>query len=159
MNAQTLKSYALVRGLNQSDLARAAGVTRQTVSHWFSGKVQQINLYSKHLQNLAQSLGVSVETLSQPLPILDDPKSVQEWETEFLWDRLYPNLESFISGLLRGQRAALARLVQVHGLYQSEKIVGKQVWQKFPWYKDLIHPSHRHSLEILWKIEQKLILS
>jgi len=156
VNILTLKSFAIVRGLNQSDLARVAGVTRQTVSHWFSQKEGTVNLYARHLGNLARVLGTSVEQLSQPLPILGDSNEREKWESEFLWDSLYPDLETFIAGLIRGQRPALARLVQVVGLYEGEKIAGKQVWRKFFAYKSLIHPTYRKQAEIIWKTAQDL---
>jgi transcriptional regulator with XRE-family HTH domain len=146
----TLKSLALARNLNQSDLARAAGVTRQAVSNWFSAGVEA-QLLSGNLEKLAGSLGVSVEVLSHPLPILSDANERKRWETDLLWDGLYPNLEAFLSGVIRGQRQALARLVQVCGLYMSQKIAGKQVWRKFPSYKALIHPAYRRQAEVVWK--------
>lgn len=150
MNVETLKSFALARGLNQSDLAKAAGVTRQAVSGWFA-KQGEIEVLSSTLQRLADSLGVSVETLSRPLPILSSPDERAKWETELLWDKLYPNLESFLAALKRGQRPALARLVQVCGLYQAEKIAGRQVFHRFERYKNYIHPAHRRQAELLWK--------
>lgn len=155
VNIQTLKSFARVRGLSQSDLARAAGVSRQTVSHWFSQE-HEVSLLAKHLGNLARFLDVSVEVLSSPLPILGNAAERKKWETELLWDRLYPDLETFLAGLARGQRQALARLVQVVGLYQGEKIAGKQVWRKFPVYGRLIHPAYRSRAEIVWKTAQSL---
>ncbi|MBI4403604.1 MAG: helix-turn-helix transcriptional regulator [Deltaproteobacteria bacterium] len=158
MNAQTLKSYLLARGLSQSDLARAAGVTRQAVSHWLSSKEKgPINLFAKHAQAVAHFLGVTVEQLSEFLPILGSPSDRKKWETELLWDRLYPDLESFIVGLMRGQRQALARLVQVCGFYEAAKIAGQQVWKRFPVYKSLIHPAYRKKLEIIWKTEKSLM--
>lgn len=159
VNVHTLKSFALARQLNQSDFARAAGVTRQTVSHWFKQKGDgRINLYAKHLEKLVSYLDVSIEQLSQPLPILGNQNDRRKWETKLLWDRLFPNLETFIAGVIRGKREALARLVQVCGLYQSEKVAGRQVWRKFSSYKKLIHPAYRRQAEILWKTEQNLKL-
>ena len=150
MNTATLKAYARAQGLNQSAIAKAAGVTRQAVSIWFS-KQGKVDLLSSTLQRLALSLGVTGEALSQPLPILGDPVERKKWETDLLWDRLYPDLESFVAGVNRGQKTALARLVQMCGLYQAEKIAGRQVWKKFESYKALIHPARRREAEILWK--------
>jgi transcriptional regulator with XRE-family HTH domain len=149
MNIETLKSYSAVRGMNQSDIAQAAGVSRQAVSRWFS-QSGEIELRASTLLRLATSLRVQTEDLCRPLPILGDPELRHRWETELLWDRLYPSLESFIAGLHRGQRAALARLVQTCGLYEAEKIAGKQVWKRFDSYKSLIHPAYRRQAEILW---------
>lgn len=140
--------------MSQSDLARAAQVSRQTVSHWFQQK-GSINLYAKNLSALAKSLGVTAEVLSNPLPVLEEALERKKWETDLLWDKLYPDLESFIGALIRGQKQALARLVQVTGLYRAEKIAGKKVWDKFPEYKALIHPASRKLNEILWKTATK----
>ncbi|MBI1860489.1 MAG: helix-turn-helix transcriptional regulator [Deltaproteobacteria bacterium] len=154
VNVETLKSLAAVRGMSQSDVARAAGVSRQIVSHWFGSQTPTLNLFASHLQNLARALGVSIDRLSRPLPILSDPKEKKRWETMLLWDRLYPDLESFCGGVIRGQPAALARLVQVCGLYQSEKVAGQQVWRKFFRYKGLIHPAYRRNAEVVWSLHQ-----
>lgn len=151
MNARTLKSLARMRGLTQSNLARAIGVTRQTVSHWFS-QDREVNLLASHMNNLAKHLGVSVETLSSPLPILGDSEERKRYEVELNWDRLYPDLESFLQAVKRGQSPALARLVQSYGLFQSELIAGKQVWKKFPRYRGKIHPAIRKSLDTVWNI-------
>lgn len=155
MNIQTLKSLARVRGLSQSDLARAAGVSRQTVSFWFS-QTGDVNLFAKNLERLAEFLGVAVEDLSRPLPILGNAEERNRWATDLLWDRLYPDLEKFVDGLIRGQPEALARLVQVCGLYQSEKIAGKQIWRKFPVYRRHIHPAYRRQAEVVWKTAKSL---
>jgi transcriptional regulator with XRE-family HTH domain len=155
MNSATLKSLVLARGLSQADLARVVGVSRQTVSHWFS-KAREVNLYSSHLKKIANGLGVSVETLSRPLPVLAVAGEREKWEADLLWDKLYPNLESFLAGCVRGQPPALARLVQVCGLYQSHKIAGKQVWRKFPDFKRFIHPAYRQALEVVWKTARDL---
>src|SRR4051812_3877247 len=97
MQQTTLSALARARGLSQSDLARAAGVTRQRVSQWFRDEPEDgvISLHSKHLQNLAAALGVSVDELLHPLPLLGEAAAAREESAKLLWDRLYPDLVSF----------------------------------------------------------------
>lgn len=154
MNGTTLKALLRVRGLTQSDLAKMAGVSRQAVSHWFHQSDPNINVHSKTLQQIAASFGVTTDMLSRSLPILSDGDKRKTLETNILWDRLYPDLESFISGLFRGQQAALARLVQIYGLYTSEKIVGKIVWKKFHEYKLKMALAQRRQCEIIWNLHK-----
>ena len=117
--------------MSQSELAQKAGISRQLVSVWFKKAETQtdlnINVYSNTQENLALVLGVSVKDLSLLLPIVSNQKQKSEFETTLLWDSLYPSIESFTAGFIRGQPEALARLVQTYGLFHSEKIAGKQV--------------------------------
>lgn len=127
-----------------------AGVSRQAVSNWFKGDFHSVNLYSHNLEKLAQGLGVSIDDLTQSLPF--SSQELESLETRILWDRLYPDLGHFISGVVRGQPDALARLVQVFGFLSAQKIAGKQVRSKFELYKGKIHPAYRKSAEVLWKL-------
>jgi hypothetical protein len=74
----------------------------------------------------------------------------------FLWDGLYSDLVDFAIALNRHETEAIARLVQVHGLFAAERIIGRVAWQRFPEYKRFIHPARRRELEILqeWKQRQ-----
>ncbi len=71
-----------------------------------------------------------------------------------MWDLLYPDLESFVVAVVKGQPVALARLVQVFGLIQVKKMAGVQVLKKYPEYKKHIHPALRSSSEALWQLYQ-----
>ncbi|HLG19385.1 MAG TPA: helix-turn-helix transcriptional regulator [Bdellovibrionota bacterium] len=158
MNLQTLKTLAELRGLNQSDLAKMAGVRRQAVSLWFKGTEPggDIHLKAQHLYRLAKTLGVSLEVLREPLPMLSEPKEVASLETSLLWDRLYPSLARFSVALLRCESPAIARLVQVYGLFQAAAIAGNRVWTKFPVYKRFIEAVQRKEWERVWKLQKNL---
>lgn len=154
LQLQTLITISKLRNKNQADLARLAGVSRQAVSLWFAEKdAQEINLRSSHLKKLADGLRVSVDTLLQPLPVLADQKLTHSLETRLLWDHLYGSLADFSVGIVRGETPALARLVQVFGLFSAAKIAGNHlVWDCFPQYKLHIRPIRREQLERLWRL-------
>lgn len=156
MNIQTLRALAKVRDKRASDIARMAGVSRQAVSKWMkAGAHAAISVRSQNLQHLADGLGIRADELLRSLPVLDDHALRSAYETIFLWDRLYPGLEDFAIALVRGNEAALARLVQVFGLYKSANVAGPQVWRRFPFYKKHIRPIRREQLERLWKLRQE----
>lgn len=158
MNIATLKSLAKIKGLKQSDVAAMANVSRQAVHRWWkNGHEVNINVLSQTQEQLAQGFGVPMDVLSLGLPILNDESKRQKWETQLLWDRLYPNLEAFVRGLILGHPEALARLVQVCGLFAAQKIIGKSAIRTFPTYKNKIHPGRRRSLEIVWNEIQNQI--
>jgi len=154
MNVTTLKALADSRGLNQSDLARMAGVTRQRVSQWFVGQPVNgsVNLGSASLKALADGLGVTADDLLVALPLLEQPERLSRETANLLWDGLYPDLVSFAIDVGRGLPEAVARLVQIYGLYASARMAGKSVWTGFPKYKKYLHPARRKELEVLWKL-------
>jgi transcriptional regulator with XRE-family HTH domain len=154
MNATTVKALAASRGLNQSDIARLAGVSRQRVSQWFRSTATgaPVNLRSMNLKALADGLKVSTDELFTPLPLLDEPEKARLETAKLLWDRLYPDLVSFAIDAGRGRSRALARLVQVYGLYAAARMAGRSVWTNFPKYSKHIHPVRRKELEVLWKL-------
>lgn len=157
MNVSTLSTLMKARGLSQSDLARRAGVTRQAASLWFrSADPRQVNVQSRHLEKLSQVLAVSMDDLARPLPALADESTKSSLETALLWDRLFPSLDDFAIAVARGEERALARLVQVYGLYAAERMAGRRVWKDFPRYKRHIHPVRRRELERLWDHESSL---
>jgi transcriptional regulator with XRE-family HTH domain len=157
MNACTLSTLMKVRGLSQSDLARRAGVTRQAASLWFrSSNPEQVNIQSRHLERLSQVLEVSMDELARPLPVWADESDKSSLETALLWDRLFPSLDDFAIAVARGAACALARLVQVYGLYAAERMAGRRVWKDFSRYKRHIHPVRRRELERLWDLESSL---
>lgn len=152
MNPYTLKAILKVRGLKAADLSKSTGISKQLLSHWFAQKDLSLNIHSKNLTKLASGLGLSVDALSSPMPILEDGTERKALETNLLWDRIYPDLESLIRGILRHEETALARIVQIYGLFQAEKIIGKIVWKKFPSYKSKMSPVQRKQSEVLWNL-------
>ena len=158
MDFFALKSLLEFRGLSQSDLARMAGVSRQAVSFWFQKgrKSQPINLHSVNLQKLCDELNIRMESLLKPSPCVSDPKKRKDLETSFLWDRLFPGLEGFVVALVRGDHRALARLVQVYGLFQARAVVGSSIWKEFHRYKKHLHPVRREECERIWNLQENL---
>lgn len=150
MNIQTLLRLSKIRGLSQAELAAQAGISKQAITAWKKKFLEtgdpNINIFSKTQDRLAQVLSVQSHELNQNLYVSN--------LTELLWDRLYPDIESFVEAIAKGQLAALARLVQVYGLYSSAKMAGSQIWRKFPNYKSKLHPAHRKQLEVIWNLEQ-----
>ena len=71
------------------------------------------------------------------------------WRTRYLWDGLYPDINDFAVALNRNEPKAVARLVEVEGLYRAEKVLGPHVWRQFQDYKRLLHPARRPQLELL----------
>ncbi len=156
MYAETLKAIAKVKHLNQSDLARAAGVSRQRVSQWFQEVNDEgyINTQIEHARALAVALQVDIGTLVQKLPLMDDQSRLKRETTRLLWDQLYPDLVSLLIAAMDGERDALARIVQVYGLYEAAKLLGGRVWREFPRYKGILKPARRIQLEALWQYRQ-----
>jgi transcriptional regulator with XRE-family HTH domain len=147
----SLKFYAAAQGIRQAELARRAGVSRQLVSHWFRHTPgSSLNIRSDHLRRLAEALGVSMEALQKPPPLSTLQRQIAT--AELLWDHLYPSLEDFARALVRGHPDALARAVQVYGLFGGEKLAGKRIWKKFPLFKQKIHPAYRKKAEIIWNL-------
>ena len=159
MNLQTLQTILDLKGLTHSDLARLAGVSRQAVSLWFQkakGTGQAINLHTKTHRRLAESLGMSMDDLSSPFPLYEQEEQIQKLESVLLWDRLYASLHRFVGAVIREQPQALARLVQVYGLFQAAKIAGRAVWKKFPKYKKHLEPVQRANWERVWILQKNL---
>ena len=158
MNAQALQAISKLKGTSQADLARMAGVSRQAVSNWFKAPAgTELNIYSSHLRQLAGHLHVSADDLLHPLPVLCDQETTHRLESELLWDSLYASLEEFSIALVHAEVPALARLVQVFGLYQASKVAGKKVWDRFPTYKLHIRPGRREQIERIWQLRQNPI--
>ncbi len=153
VNIQTLKLLAKVRDLSQSDLALAAGVSRQAVSLWFrqfeETKNPRVNIFSKNLEKLSLSLKISVAALLEDLPDLAADT------TDLLWDFLYPDIESFVCAVIKNEPAALARLVQVYGVFGAKHIAGNSIVKNFESFKLKIHPSQRKKAEIICNLIKK----
>lgn len=148
MNYQILKKLIILRGLKSSALARMACISRAAVSKWFSqGKKKGwINIETKTLLTLAKSLKIN------PALLLTEPTDISSLETRFLWDHLYPNIETFVKALSERRLIAIARLVQVFGFRQSINVIGKKAVQSFAKYKKYLKPIRRKQLEIIWPL-------
>lgn len=157
MDIDLLKALCKVRGINASKLAQMTGVSRQAVSKWFkTPSGSELNMRTTHLKSLTQKLQIKADVLLVPLPVLSDPQSVRLYETTLLWDRLYPNLIEFCVALIRGESQALARLVQVFGIYTAAKIAGQKIWDRFSDYQKYIRPVRRKEIERIWVLHQNL---
>ncbi|MCC6954411.1 MAG: helix-turn-helix domain-containing protein [Deltaproteobacteria bacterium] len=157
MSHWLIKLLLALRGLTQSDLARLAGVSRQAVSLWFKSDQSngQINCSLSVLKNLSAGLSVPISMLLEQDDIVS-PRERKQLEAEYLWDRLYPSLEEFAIAIVRSEPSALARLVQIVGLFDAAKIAGKNVWKRFPRFKSRIHPKRAEQCEIVWSLQKNL---
>ncbi len=159
MDSTTLHLVLKLRGLNQSDLAKKVGLSRQAISLWFlHSKTVPINVQSKHLYRLCNKLGLTVELLAQPLPLMSDDKIRRKLEATFLWDKLFPGLEDFGIALVQKDLRAIARLVQMEGLFKASQILGKSIWKKFHLYKKWMLPIRAQECEKIWNLQKNLKL-
>lgn len=157
MDLNTISVISRSRGICQSDLARMAGISRQAVSRWFKqGRSGEIDVRASHLQRLSRALGVSMDELSRPLPCLESREERSSLGAGLLWDRLYPDIGRFAAALVRGEGPAVARLVEVYGLFLSARMLGRAVWARFPEYKGRLPPVRRRQLEELWELSSRL---
>ena len=90
-----LKTVMAKKGYRRSDVARAAGVSRQAVSLWFTQDDDFQNLHVANLLNLSDGLGIDPAELLKPLPGISDPATVRRLYAEFCWDRSYPDIYCF----------------------------------------------------------------
>lgn len=148
MYCQNLKYISSLKGLKPADLARKAGVSRAAVSRWFreGEKTGFVNAETKTLCYLSQNINVPPQFFFEDMPDLK-PES-----TLFLWDHLYPDMTAFVCALIKGDREAVARLVQVLGLYESEMILGKKIILDFQAYRKYLHPARVRQLEAVWHL-------
>ncbi len=148
MYLQVVKNLMISKKLKKAELARLAEVSRAAVTKWFRGVNREgwVNVESRTLFQLASGLGVSAESLIKPAA------NLAPYQTEFLWDRLYPSMESFVQALIQNRPPALARLVQQIGFQDASRVVGKKVIPIFDRYKKFIHPLRRKQLEVLWPL-------
>lgn len=159
VTAQGLVALQKMRSLNQSGLARLAGVSRQAVSLWFKGADSgQVKMSADHLLSLCRGLGVTAEDLADEFPILD-PDRRARLEAALIWDRLYPSLEELAIAACAGEPAALGRMVETYGLYASAAMLGPMVWERFAVYRRHIHFARRTGLERIWRLKTNPDLS
>ena len=155
MYFKTINSMLLARGWSQSDLARVTGVSRQAVSKWLKGSAQ-VSMTSENLFKVSRALRVPAETLARPLPGYGGDAEHDQLMAAYLWDRLYPDLDELVIAASRWQLPAVARLVEVDGLYATEKLLGKAVWRRFEEYARYLNAVRRGQLRALvqWRIAQ-----
>ena len=87
-------------------------------------------------------------------PCKPELEPVGAWQAQFLWDRLYPDLESYTLALSTGDLRAIGHLVQVWGLYRSAKVLGNVVWREFEKYAKYIPPPQRRKCECIWALHE-----
>jgi len=136
MNVHLVESTLKARGWSKAELARRVGVSRQAVSLWF--KAENASVRSGHLLKVSAVLGVRAEVLANPLPGFGADHD--QLLATFLWDRLYPDLDDFAIAVGAWELPAVARFVQVAGLYASERVLGPSVWHRFETYQRYLHP-------------------
>lgn len=148
MYLQALKNIMISRGLNRADVAKLAGVSRAAVSKWFRQGEETgiVNVETKTIFELARTLKLT------PDLFLKERENLSAYETEFLWDRLYPDMEHFLKAVADGRLPALARLVQVLGFHQAGAVAGKKIISLFNKYKKNIDPVRRRALEAVWQL-------
>ena len=146
MYVRNLHLLVMKRGLTQSALARLLCLSRQAVSLWFRSDSGFVNIHTKHLNRLCEVFNVSSHDLLTPFPEMGESR---DYETLFLWDRMYKSLDAFFIALANREWRAIGRLVQVVGLYRSANIMGKTVWNDFNQYSRFIHPGKRKICEAL----------
>ncbi|MBN2492170.1 MAG: helix-turn-helix transcriptional regulator [Planctomycetes bacterium] len=154
MDPRTLHAYLKAAKLTPSDLARRIGVSPQIVSSWIQ-KDGPAHLPEDDLSALSRALGVNAEDLERPLPCFDTDEH-NRLHARYLWDRLYPDLDDFAIGLNHLEPRAVARLVEVDGLYAAARILGEAAWDRFTSYKRFLPPARRRQLETLhaWRSNQ-----
>lgn len=154
MYISMLRILMKIRGLNQSDVARIAGISRQSVSLWFKSGTDFQNIQISPLMKLSDSLNISIDELVRPMPLLNDPDTCKALFTEFCWDRLYPDIESFFTSLTEKRLPAMARLVQCRGLFESACILGESVWQLYDKYRSYLHPAKRKECDYICELHK-----
>ena len=120
VNSNSLQMLMRAQGVSQSEIARRIGVSRQAVSLWLK-QPDQIHVTGKNLVLTARALGRPVERLIEPLP-LRDPQTREQLQARLLWDRIFVSLEDLAIAVARKEPRAIARLVEVHGLYAAAKL-------------------------------------
>ena len=148
MYLQILKNIIENRSLNKAEIAHLAGVSKAAVTKWFEQGKQSdfVNVETKSLLQLAKGLNVDVKLF------LSERGRLQPYQTSFLWDLLYPNMENFLKAVVQKKLLALARMVEVLGLHDAQYVAGDSVIKKFSDYKKFIKPVRREQLEVLWQI-------
>ena len=148
MYLQLVKNTMQSKRLTKADLARRAGVSRAAVTRWFrnADAAGWVNVETSTLRMLAQGLGIP------PHELLKERTDLRQFEKRFLWDRLYPDMESFVHALDEHRAPAMARLVQVLGFRDATRVAGSPILTQFERYKKHIIPARRRQLENIWPL-------
>ena len=153
MNILALKLVAKFRGVSQSKISEFANVSRQRVSQWFSQSEEFVNIGSISAANLASRLNVTCDVLLQAMPGLVELTRTQ---SAYLWDQRFPDIETFVVAAMNSNLDAVARTVEVHGLYGAADILGDIVWHSFDKYRRYLPPKKRQAMEAVWLLHQSL---
>ena len=156
MYSSTLRIIMKVRGLNQSAVSRISGVSRQAVSLWFVSKSDFQNIQILPLIKLARSLNISIDDLTQSVPLLCERSIRTALFAEFCWDYLYPDIEAFFTALARHKYPAVGRLIECRGMFESAYILGRRVWTNYSKYRQYIHPARRKECDHIWNLRPNL---
>ena len=147
-----LKAAMAKHGFRRSDVARAAGVSRQAVALWFAGEGDFRNVHVANLLKLSAGLGIAPAELLQPLPGLTDPVGEKRLYAEFCWDRSYPDIYRFLVALAEAQPRAVARYIESRGIYEAAAVVGERAWSMYPALRKLLPAARRTVVDSVWKI-------
>lgn len=170
MKPKTLQCILELKGIKAAELARRAGVSRQSISKWFQdaeranqGSSQSlpndsVNIEWNTLRKITDTLELKPTQLSTDLFQSLTLNMRIHYKTLLLWDSSYSSIESFTIALLKKEYKAVGRYIQVFGILAAEKIFGKWVYKKFESYSPYIHPVRRKELGTLCKKFQELKL-
>jgi transcriptional regulator with XRE-family HTH domain len=153
VNVLALKLVAKLQGLSQSRISELAHVSRQRVSQWFTQTEEFVNIGSISAGHLAKQLNISCDMLLYSLPGL---LQLHQTQAAYLWDQLFPDIETFIVAVMKNDLRAMARVVEVHGLYGGADVLGEIVWTAFDKYKRYLPPKKRQSMEAVWRFRQSI---
>ena len=151
-----LKAAMAKKGYQQSDVAKAAGVSRQAVSLWFAADDDFRNVHVATLMNLSAGLGIDPAELLKPFPVLTDRATVRRWYAEFCWDRSYPDIYRFLVALAGSEPRAVARLIASRGIYEAAAVLGARVWRTYPGLRQFLPAARRTEVDAVWKIHHDL---
>ena len=156
MYLSMLKTVMAKKGCRQSDVARAAGVSRQAVSLWFAQDDDFQNLHVANLMNLSDGLGIDPAELLKPLACISDPATVRQLYAEFCWDRSYPDIYSFLVALAGSEPRAVARFIECRGIYEAAAVLGKGTWRAYRGIRKHLAPARRREIDTVWKVHHDL---
>ena len=159
MYLSVLKAAMAKKGYGRSDVAKAAGVSRQAVALWFAGKGDFRNVHVANLLNVSAGLGIAPAELLQPLPGLENTAAARRLNAEFCWDRSYPDIYRFLAALAQAQPRAVARLIESRGIYEAAAVVGIRVWRMYPTLRQRLPAARRAVVDTVWKIHHDLTRS
>ncbi|MCP4681211.1 MAG: helix-turn-helix transcriptional regulator [Desulfobacterales bacterium] len=154
MYIDTLTAIMKLRKYNQSDISRLAKISRQSVSLWFSSGKSFQNIRVKHLMDLGKALDVSLDELTDQVPVLSDPDKNRELYAEFCWDYLFADIYDFFIALAKRDYKAIGRLVQCRGLYESAYMLGNIIWNDYPRYKKYINHVRQKETYHIWMLHK-----